>query len=171
MTDDVPEREHPWPGFDPSGSLLLPLPESFAGPAAGPGFTVDGIELTRKDEFHVTLLNRKLGAKVLAVLGAARIAQCFRERTWSPRRTGDYWLIHKHKETAGRPLEAWSIVELLELPAMAEFLDELSLLSRIEIPQPFPHLTHYVRGDAGGIGIASQAVFSELRLHAVQLPD
>ena len=47
----------PWPGFEAGASLVLPLPtEEFA--ALDADLHTDGLVLTRKREFHVTLLDR-----------------------------------------------------------------------------------------------------------------
>jgi len=168
MHPDGAASDHRWPGFDATGSLLLHLPASFAGPGAGLAFTVNGFEFERKDEFHLTLLNRTQAEKIRSVLGEPQIAECFSSLRWYPQRSGEYWLIYKHKARNARPLETWSVIEVVSLPAMIEFIEQLSRLARVELAPPFPHLTHYVRGDRHGIGIESPSVFDELRVR--QLP-
>ncbi|KAF1690753.1 hypothetical protein [Pseudoxanthomonas koreensis] len=56
-----------WPGFT-DGGLIIPLPESVftTGPSQ---LSVDATILSRKQEFHVTALNRATGSAILELFG------------------------------------------------------------------------------------------------------
>ncbi|MEO8161412.1 MAG: hypothetical protein ABI588_08315, partial [Arenimonas sp.] len=80
----------PWPGFSARGSLLLPLPEeAFTDLAAQ--VEVEGITLARKREFHLTLLDRALGARVQAL----PLPALFDALDWRWQRRGERWLLRE----------------------------------------------------------------------------
>ena len=152
-----------WPGFNPRGSLLLPLPaEDFADLA--PQVEIDGVAFARKAEFHLTLLNRALGARLQAPHEggrvAARLPALFAAHDWQWRRSGERWLLLEAKPEGA----AHSVVELLELPAFAHFRAQVGALLGETLPDAPAHVTLYVAGDPAGIGIASDADFERLKL-------
>ena len=155
---------HPaWPGFSARGSLLLPLPaEAFAALPAS--IEVDGIALARKSEFHLTLLDRALGARMHAPKAgdapAAGLPALFAAQDWRWRASGERWLLLEAKD--GKP--AHSVVELLDMPAFARFRALAGERLGEALPATPAHVTLYVAGDPIGIGIESNASFERLRL-------
>lgn len=157
-----------WPGFSPVGSVILPLP---ALPFADREQTlrIDALELQLKDEFHVTLLNRLQGQRAQAkpVPGgtvAAALPALFAELDWQWRPTGLRWLLRE--EGDGKPT-AHSIIELLEMPAFNAFRRRTQELLQEPVPPAPAHVTLYVAGKAGGIGLDDDGEFLRLRVMPV----
>ena len=159
----MPSWRPPWPGFTARGSLLLPLPAA-ATRAPAPSLELEGLSLARKIEFHVTLLDRALGARVQAPAAggapAARLPALFAAQDWDWRATGERWLLLEARPEGANH----SVVELLEMPALARFRAQVGELLGETLPDPPAHVTLYVAGDPIGIGIASRADFERLRL-------
>lgn len=155
---------HPgWPGFNARGSLLLPLPaEAFAGLPAT--LELDAIALARKSEFHVTLLDRTVGARMHAPTAggapAAGLPALFAAQDWTWRLTGERWLLLEAKPEG----PAHSVIELLELPAFARFRAQAGEALGEALPLAPAHVTLYVAGDPIGIGVPSHADFERLKL-------
>jgi len=153
----------PWPGFTARGSLLLPVPEA-AALARAPSLELEGLSLARKIEFHVTLLDRALGARLHAAAAggapAARLPGLFAALDWAWRATGERWLLLEAKPEAA----SHSVVELLEMPALARFRAQAGELLGEPLPATPAHVTLYVAGDPLGIAIPSAADFARLRL-------
>jgi hypothetical protein len=149
---------HPdWPGFSARGSLLLPLPvEAFE--TLPPSVDVDGLALERKSEFHVTLLDRALGARVQ--VAATRLPALFSGLDWRWRATGERWLLQEAQPQGC----GYSVVALLEMPAFADFRRGVGALLGEALPPAPAHVTLFVAGDPIGIGLASDAEFERLRL-------
>jgi hypothetical protein len=152
---------HPdWPGFSARGSLLLPL-EDAAFADLVERMHVDGVGLQRKGEFHVTLLDRALGARAGdSGAAAARLPALFSGLDWRWRATGERWLLREVQPAGCR----YSVVELLEMPAFAAFRRGVGDLLGEALPAAPAHVTLYVAGDPLGVGLASQAQFERLRL-------
>lgn len=144
----------PCPRFDQT--LVLPLgPECWAPPAHG--VTLDGIRLEPKDELHVTLVGGRLGAELRCTLGAERAARevesAFARFDWSFSRTGRRLLLRRRFRDGGRQALAHSVIECIELPAMAPFHRVLGQRLGRELPVPPAHVTLYVAGRPQGIGV------------------
>lgn len=143
-----------WPGFRDNGALILPLdPAPFLAPAAPLRLRLDGQVLERKRELHLTLLGRDQGRAVQAALGEDRMRTLFEPMDWQCRGTARYALLHKTKEQWDGPLQAWSVIEHLQVPAFAAFRHELARLTGLAIDCGVPHVTLYVAGDPYGIGL------------------
>lgn len=158
-----------WPGFH-ADSLLLPLADDGAWPAA-PALELDGLRLQRKHEFHVTLLNRSLGASLREHLGDAAIRDVFTALPWAPRATGQAHLLRKAKRTAAGVQHCASLIERLDLPALAAFRSALARQAGIALPEVLPHVTLYVTGDPDGIGLPDLAAFRASRVADLHLPS
>ena len=154
-----------WPGFSARGSLPLPLPiAEVARLATTPTLRVDALVLERKREFHVTLLDRALGARVHVPRAggapAAALPALFASLDWAWRATGERWLLLEAKPEGA----SHSVVELIDMPALARFREAVGERLGEPLPDAPPHVTLYVAGDPVGIGLASQADFERLRL-------
>ena len=159
-----------WPGFQADGGLLLPVPSS-SGWKSGPD-VLEGEEmpLARKAELHVTLLNRAMGSELRSALGDITIARFFEEEDWTIRRTGDGYLLRKIKIDGARSTVCESLIERLDLPALARFRLALGRATGARIPEVLPHITLYVAGDAVGIGLPDMASFETARMADLRLP-
>jgi hypothetical protein len=151
---------HPdWPGFNPRGSLLLPLPADAFAPLPDQ-LGIDGIALARKGEFHVTLLDRALGARVQAAGEQAALPALFAALDWQWRRSGERWLLREAKDG----VLAHSLIELVEMPALGQFRRALARELGEPVAAAPAHVTLYTAGDPTGIGLASQEEFERLRV-------
>lgn len=150
----------PWPGFSARGSLLLPLPADAFGQLE-PELRVGGLVLERKSEFHLTVLDRALGARVQGRREAAPtlLVAAWEALDWAWSRRGDRWLLREDRDGAS----AHSVIELLELPALAAFRRAIAELLGEQLPPGLAHCTLYVAGRAAGISLASVAEFERLR--------
>lgn len=149
-----------WPGFSDGGSLVLPLPTSaHLAPDMPPRIRMDGRELERKDELHLTLLDRKQAAACREHLGDARVRGCFESLHWAPLGMLRHALLHRPRHgSRGKP-EAWTVVELLDEPALAAFRQMLARESGLAFDDGVPHVTVYVAGDPRGIGVPDAATW------------
>ena len=154
----------PWPGFEAGASLVLPLPtEEFA--ALDADLQTDGLVLTRKREFHVTLLDRALGARLHTPAPggtlALRVPALFAGLDWQWRRSGERWLLRETREGA----DVHTVSEMLDMPALEAFRQAIARwLDEPVAPTP-AHVTLYLSGTRFGIGLSSLAEFKRLRLH------
>lgn len=143
-----------WPGWSDENTLILPLDD--APPADA--IEIEGRRFEPKRELHVTLVGTSLGRELRNVVGArleAATRPAFEALDWSLRRTGEGALIERDcTDDAGSPVRVATIIEFVELPAMAYFHQWLGGLLGRELPVPPPHVTLYTHGRSKGIGIS-----------------
>ncbi|MGQ4660833.1 hypothetical protein [Lysobacter sp. F6437] len=148
-------------------TLILPVPPAQWSPPIT-AVTVDGIHLDPKRELHITLIGGELLRELRATFGDSRtravITAGCDEHDWHFNRTGHCLLLRK--PIAGQGF-AHSIIERVELPAMAPFHQRLGCLLGRELPVPAAHVTLYVAGRPRGIGVASDAALRALQLRPV----
>lgn len=167
----VPSPTPVWPGWTPQKTLLLPIdPGTWAPPVAG--VRVDAQNFAPKPELHVTLVGRRLGQLLLASPAERRyrtlVARtAFEALDWRWRRTQQLLWLEKHGAQGGPDDRMHALVELIELPAMADFHRQLGTLLGRELPVPPPHVTLYTAGKARGIGVPTQAALREFTVRAV----
>lgn len=155
-----------WPGTTPDGALLLHL-DALAYATAPDLLPLPECTLARKHEFHVTVLGRAAGAAIAAAIGADRLAAAWHEHDWQLKRTGVCRLLRRVQPAESgdggiEPVTAWSVIESIELPAMNAFRLAVARLARIELPEAPPHVTLYVAGDPGGIGVPDHTALAAL---------
>ena len=149
-----------WPGFTDGGGLILPLDrDAHFAPEMPARLRLEGQDLERKHELHLTLLDRERGTALRRRLGEGRIRALFESLEWAPHGTGRYALLHKVKEGADGPLRAWSVIEHLEEPALSAFRHGLAQASGLDLACGVPHVTLYVAGDPSGIGVPDIATY------------
>ena len=167
MMDSMPHQSTTlaWPGFRPDGGLLLPLPEDQFLTGLPPSLAWQGPTLARKDECHVTVLNRACGNAARQALGEARVRRLLEDQQWIPHRTGNARLLRK----PGRP-DAFSLIEDVHLPSLNRFREALSLAMRVDLPAAPPHVTLYTARKPEGIGVPDQATLARLEIARLRLP-
>ena len=152
-----------WPDFSGRGSLVLPLPRASFESLPG-RLDIDGLQLEAKREFHVTLCDRALAARLHEPRAggavAARLPPLFAALDWQWRASGERWLLLEAKPEG----VAHSVIELIDMPAFAQFRAQVGALLGEALPATPAHVTLYVAGDPVGIGIPSAAAFERLRL-------
>lgn len=149
-----------WPGFTDGGGLLLPLDRGLHLPPEMPDrLHLDGRALERKDELHLTLLDRTRGTALRERLGEARIRRVFESLEWAVQATQRYALLHRPVDANADKPEAWSVVEHLRAPALAGFRRALAAAGGGDLDDGVPHVTLYVAGDRSGIGVPDAATW------------
>ena len=160
--------EAKWPGWSTERTLVLPVPVSLWAPP-GHGVTLDGVAFEPKAELHVTLAGGDLGGELHAAVGqrlldeASRAA--FEGLDWSFVREGRWVILRKETLVEGERKVARSVIELVDLPAMARFQCGLGRLLGRELAVPPPHVTLFTAGRDKGIGVANRR---QLRAYAVR---
>lgn len=142
----------------PWNTPVLPVPaREWQPPTAG--IQIDGTALAPKPELHITLIGSALSRELQetfaepfldAAIDLARAAQ-----DWHFTRTGIRLLLRRPYVESGTRVIAHSLIELIELPAMAHFHHALGRLLGRQLPVPPPHVTLYTAGRAQGIGVSS----------------
>jgi hypothetical protein len=119
-----------------------------------------------KDELHITILSQGAAeAAVRYIKSSPEAEDTLRrliERTdWSYRKLGRYFHVRREPGVE-------SIIELVEVPALPGFFEQLSFLTGQELALPPAHVTLYVVGDKKGIGIPDQEAFQRLVVGPVE---
>ncbi len=143
-----------WPGRGERGSLILPLADT-AFERMPPTLSLGELALQRKNEFHLTLLDREQAARLDAA-AVRRLAARFERLDWSVRSRGHCWLARK-PHAGGHAL---SVVLAVESAALATLRAELAAADT-GIEPPCPHVTLYWLGDPAGIGLAGPSQWRE----------
>lgn len=151
----------PWPGLTDEGSLLLHVPELAIPLQVEPGAWVSGRELLRKRDHHVTVMNRAWGSVAERALGAATLRDLFDGRDWALHEWGDLLLVHRPPSVEEGKPEAWSIVQVIDLPAMQSFLDAVARMAGLASRQAVHHVTRYVSGAAEGVELLDGATLAQ----------
>ena len=141
------------PGF------VLPVPVDRWPPPEN-GIRLDGLAFDPKTELHITLVGSALGHELQAAFdgqAGATVRQLRDAMDWHFRRSGRQLLLRKRFVEHGRVVVAHSIIELVELPAMAPFHRALGCLLGRQLPLPPAHVTLFTAGHAQGIGVSSPA--------------
>lgn len=150
----------------PSCTRILPIPSTSWVPPDAP-IAIGGITLEPKRELHITLAGSALGTELQESFGDRTDALLDAEieaRDWHWERTGEYVLLRRPGGTGGEQEAAYSLIEKVELPAMAGLHRALGRLLGRELPRPPPHVTLYVAGRERGIGVRSPRHLRALRV-------
>ena len=161
-----------WPGWTPHKTLVLPLsPAQWPPPVET--LTVDGLTFLPARELHVTLVGRWLGPALQSEPRRRQaVRDAFMKLDWEFTRTGEQLRLEKHELPGGgghgRTIS--SIIERIEMPAMASFYNELAELQGRGLAIPPPHVTLYTTGRSQGIAVPDVATLQRLTVHEVQVP-
>lgn len=153
--------------------VLLPVPAADVAPPSSPVRMREGIELAPKSELHITLVGSRLGSDLRRNLGEAFLDDALRalaaQFDWRFRRGRRRLLLRKrdHGGDDGGARLRHSLIELVDLPAMAPLHRALGRLLGRQLPVPPPHVTLYVAGDPRGIGLPSPAMLRACTLREV----
>ncbi|MGY0632756.1 DUF3293 domain-containing protein [Luteimonas sp. A478] len=154
-----------WPGFRSDGGLLLPLRVEQFLTGLPPSLAWQGPTLKRKDECHVTVLNRACGNAARDALGYAGVRRLFKDQEWILHRTGDARLLCKPGTH-----DAFSLIEDAHLPSLNAFREAVSLAMSADLPAVPPHVTLYTAGKPEGIGLPDQQTLARLEIARLRLP-
>lgn len=161
------------PSWTSAGTLLLPIITA-AWPSLPAQLRLDGVDLHRKRELHVTIVGHALGARVRKAVDAnpvlrSAIDAAIAALDWRWQRDRRWSLLERCDEGRRRH----SLVEHLRMPAMAAFHRRLGELLGDELPVPPPHVTLHTAGGAMGIGLPDEATLERVRrrmVDAAELP-
>ena len=152
--------------------LVLPIaPERWPTPTIA--IELDGVRLAPKPELHITLVGRALAAELHTTFGSraeAHVDAARRAHDWRFQRTGHCLLLRKPFTEDGHAAIAHSLVELVDLPAMAPFQRALGRLGR-QLTVPPPHVTLYTAGRPQGISVSSPARLRAFTVRPVGLHE
>lgn len=169
-----PENATPWPGWTPQKTLVLPIPADKWPPPTS-AVVIDGLTFEPKSELHVTLIGRGIGQSLHGEPGGRRahrlqdVREAFADFDWEFAHTGLFLRLEKRELPGhGRGRAIGSIIERIEMPALAAFYDVLAHLLERGLSIPPPHVTLYTTGRARGIGIPDAATLQRLTVREVE---
>jgi hypothetical protein len=159
------------PEWTDAGTLLLPIAPG-AWPRPAPPLRLDGTDFLPKRELHVTIAGRALGAELLRAMQEDPGIRASFERV----RAGLDWDWHRCRawlwlRQDDGPCRKDSIIERIELPAMAAFHAHAGQWLGRTLPVPPPHVTLYTAGTADGIGVADAEALERLLLRPVRAAE
>lgn len=172
-----PENFHAtWPGWTAHKTLVLPIPpERWAPPESA--VVLDGLVFEPKRELHVTLIGRGLGQTLHGEPGRRglriqTVHEAFDRQDWSFTRTGELLRLEKRELPGhGRGRAIGSLIERIDMPAMAAFYDTLAELLGRGLAIPPAHVTLYTTGRARGIGLPDVATLQRLTVREVSAAE
>lgn len=160
--------------LSPQHTLVLPIPRRAWPPPSQP-VRLDGLVFAPKRELHITLIGSALGRALRAAVAGpsldAAIAAAFAAQDWRFTRNGRLFRLQKSSGGDSREPTVGSIIELVDLPAMAPFHAALSRLLGQALPVPPAHVTLYTQGAATGIGVPSAEALRALTVREVDAAE
>ena len=158
-----------WPGWTAEDTLILPLEDTPPTQAV----VIDGRRYEPKGELHVTLVGSTLGRELRDTLGSrldAATRPAFEALDWSVARSGrGAVLAATGALDAGGRGAVGSVVEFVDVPALAHFRRWLGELLGRQLPVPPAHVTLYTAGRARGIGIPTPAALRRMQRARIEL--
>jgi hypothetical protein len=138
----------------------------------------DKESLIRKNEFHLTVIGSSTGKVISSyldehpkrenlIIDVDSLINSFR---WDFSFTNKYYLIQKDYGDEVRS----SLVQVVHVPSLEPFYQELNSMLHTELDVPFPHITLYSTSTneenlSKGIGIYSESQFQELLPKLVEI--
>ena len=160
-----------WPGFNEMGTVIIPLnPDTFC--VAKYDVTVLDKIFKPKQEIHVTLIGKQLGALILAKMIVdhtieEKLKTIFDGIDWSYRPINPGHLLERTKGEVAQK----SIILLLEMPGVDEYYDRLKSQGLIEseVLTPPPHVTLYTHNCLRGIGVKNNDDLNRLAVKMLSI--
>jgi hypothetical protein len=166
MTFVIPLCPQAIGGWSRQRGLVMPVAACALRAALPAEIRVDGLTLTRKHEFHLTLLDRSEAQRAAASISDQQLLDLIHGLDWEAQPDGLPWLIRDQRRGGGW---RYSVIQLVELPALARFRDAIAAACLHDLPAMPAHVTLYVAGDPVGIGLGSHARFEALRQRQLQI--
>lgn len=156
----------PWPGLTTQRTLILPVPRDAWMLPPGPR-VIDGLLFLPRPALHITLAGRDAVAAVEDTHGKegaeAVLRDAYAACGWRYRRTRHFLRLRKPQPPEP---DAGSIIELLDMPALADFYSVLAARGTA-LPVPPAHVTLWTHARPQGIGVADEATLAGLCVRAV----
>jgi hypothetical protein len=115
----------------------------------------------KKKEFHITLVGNQTGLLLLDAIVRKNLSETdlinFTDKyKWKYVLNTEMYHIQKIYEDHTRD----SLVQIIQLPELISFYEDIMKYYGIKLLVPFPHITFYAKGDVNqGIGIYSEKDF------------
>lgn len=161
-----------WPGWTPQKTLVLPIsPEQWPPPVET--LSVDGLTFLPARALHVTVVGRWLGPALHSDTRRRQaVREAFMRLDWGFTRSGELLRLEKHELPGGggNGRTIGSLIERIDMPAMATFYNELAVMLGRGLSIPPPHVTLYTTGRSQGIAVPDVATLQRLTVHEVHAP-
>lgn len=133
--------------------------------------------LNKKEEFHITIIGRETGENILEMVSSlpvddkkillAKIDNLSREFDWSYTPNDEYYEISKKYDTADGEEIRRSLIQIIEIPDLKAFYENLNILLGTDFKLPLPHVTLFTTSSIEtmrlrGIGLYSVEQFQSL---------
>lgn len=161
------EARPAFPGWSAQHTLVLPIAQQ-DWPLPDTAVEIDGLVFVPKRELHITLVGKALGAELREVAAGTAgvddaIRAAFGAPDWRWTRLRRCLRLRKRADATARE----SIIELVELPAMAEFHQRLGVLTGRALPVPPPHVTLFTATGGPAIGVPDAASLQQLTVRPI----
>ncbi|MCY7353682.1 MAG: hypothetical protein LH470_01105 [Lysobacter sp.] len=161
------EANPAFPAWSTQHTLVLPIAQQ-DWPLPDTAVEIDGVAFLPKRELHITLVGKALGAELREVAAGTAgvddaIRAAFGAQDWCWTRLHRWLRLRKRADATARE----SIIELVELPAMAKFHQRLGVLTGRVLPVPPPHVTLFTAAGGPAIGVADAAALQRLTVRAI----
>lgn len=145
------------------GTFLLQVEPAAFGMPGRPMDLPEG-QFLPKEEFHVTVIGRDPGA-LLHRAGVAMdtVSRHVHRVSWTIQPREAFWLIEAPPKP-GYTDKRRSIIQMVDVPGLENFLDALAESSDIRLPKPPTHMTWYTQNWSHGIGLDTEDEFRERRV-------
>ncbi len=127
--------------------------------------------LLEKKEFHITIVGRETGEKLLAEnIDFNKIKELVESFEWQFSLNQEFYFITKSYPDEQRS----SVIEIVQLPDLLGFYEQLNQLTGQNFALPFSHVTLFTNStkqenQLRGIGIYSEAEMKDLSPELVQI--
>lgn len=110
-------------------------------------------EYDNKSEYHVTIIGKKIAAKIGELQAVSAIQALAKQYEWDMQGTDTYIELAQTDESG---LHRQSIIQLVSVPAFEPFFDEVEKILLQPIDRPPAHITLFTKNYDRGIGVYSQ---------------
>ena len=110
-------------------------------------------EYDNKSEYHVTIIGKKIAAKIGELQAVSAIHALAEQYEWDVQGTDTYIELAQIDENG---LHRQSIIQLVSVPAFEPFFDEVEKILLQPIDRPPAHITLFTKNYDRGIGVYSQ---------------
>jgi hypothetical protein len=170
--------------FNPADkSLVIPLSTDLLS-YFHPSIEINGQQLVRKDELHLTAIGFGRGKVILESMGQhpdllSHINSLLSSKTFLITLIPEayYYIQKEYRDKSGKTSTRHSVIQAVECPDLMQFYEELNQFvaqcpdlanHTLLTKEPFPHITLYTDpANPVGIGVDSADVFNQLQPHTL----
>lgn len=153
---------------DQSGYLIVQLDKDTYG-LPDTEVSYRGQTFQPKEELHITIVSSEAAENVQETLeqqpqAVEQVKHSIEETDWSYRKRERFYHVVEEPGVE-------SIIQIVEVPGVEPFFDELSRITGKRLELPPTHVTLFTRGNPKGIGLPTQEVFDRLVTGEVSLDE